>query len=92
MLGGPRTPSGHYRPLIQRILRERHGKASRQHVMREIEARVPLTRADWDPRPNGSQPEWQHRVDAVKEQLVDEGLVKPPEEAGWGTWELTELS
>ena len=59
-------------------------------MLREIEARVPLTDADWDPRPGSSnQPEWQHRVDAVKEKLVEESLVKPPETAGWGTWEMT---
>lgn len=54
-----------------------------------------FSRADWESPGNGKKIRgekirWQNHVDWVRQKLVDEKLIKQPEDSGRGTWALTD--
>jgi len=83
---GQLTRQEEFRPYILKALLA--GKLPAKEVIRQIGMVVPLKPMDLEKRKSG-QTCWENNVQWTRQQLVNEGLLKPVEESGRGYWELT---
>ena len=68
------------------------GSATRGDVLDHVQQQLEhlLTDADFALRPDINQAKWEHRVDSMKQRLVQRGWIKSLGSAGWGMWEITQ--
>lgn len=84
------TPQVEYMPMILKILGEAKGYAMRvDSVIRRLEASVVLRPRDRELHKTGAI-RWVNNAQWARQKLVDQGLLYPPDESGWGIWKLTD--
>ncbi|MFH1788708.1 MAG: winged helix-turn-helix domain-containing protein [Candidatus Altiarchaeota archaeon] len=86
------TPQKEYRMHIIGALREMGGKGKTKDVLRIVEKRMRgiLKKIDYDKLPSGMDTRWSNAAMWERQEMVDEGLLKPSRESGRGIWEITE--
>lgn len=88
---GQRLPQYAYDAPILESLYELGGKADSKTVLAKVERKVKslLREVDYEVVSNGTQFRWSNTANFSRLALVKRGLLKPVEESGRGTWELT---
>ena len=78
-------------PYIVKVLQKHGGRARKGQVEEEIYQMFKnIFKEEWyqETVANGI-PRWQHYIAWAKERAKKKGLIKRPEDSGWGYWELT---
>lgn len=89
---GEVTPSTFYKPFILRVLLEAPEYClSTKKALKLLEPvlRPHLKPVDYAALPKTGVARWPNKAQWGRQQLVDEGLLKPVEQAGRGQWALT---
>lgn len=88
---GQRIPTGNYHLPILRSLYELGVRAAVRDVLLKVEYRMKHLFSDIEYQLiSGGVPRWYNTANWARLELVEGGLIKPVEESGRGTWELTE--
>ena len=88
---GQRIPTRDYHLPILQSLYELGGRAAARNVLRKVEHRMKhlFSHIEYQ-QISGGVPRWFNTANWARRELVESGLIKPVEESGRGTWELTE--
>ena len=79
-----------YRPAVMLALRQLGGRAQKRDVIERVAHILPLAEVDKEQKGPKSHIHYHHQASTVRDDLVNEGLLKTWEAAGWGWWEFTD--
>lgn len=90
---GLKVPQSEYEIPILESLYSLGGKGRMQKVLDMVKEKMEHRFSDieYQTLKNGSTKRWESTAQFARNALVLRGLLKRPEESGWGVWELTEL-
>jgi len=89
--GSVTTQKAYRMPVLEALI-EMGGKEKTRNVLNVVgeKMRGILKGVDYEKLPSGMDTRWSNAVMWERQEMVDEGLLKPARESGRGFWEITE--